>query len=915
MLARLKPVALALAFAILVLPCASALADGVQTGGVRGKVSDASGAALPGAKIVAKHVESGFTRDTFSGSDGVYSIQLLPPGDYAVTFALSGFQTVSTRAAVFVDRNTQFDAKMSLSTVTETVEVAAELPVVDKTQTTSGTTVNASFTQKLAVGRSYQSLLQISPGVTGGANPNVKGALSSNNLYLFDGVDTTDTVTGTFGQNFNYEAIQEVAINTGSYSADLGRATGAIVQVVTKSGTNQFHGSAKGIFTNDNWDAQNKTRNEQTGASLARTKYDALQKRWAFTLGGPVLKDNLWFFGSYEKADTTTPQRQTLGGENYQQVTKAQLWSGKISFQASPSHSFEVAGNGDPIDGFIVDYWGATADTSGLTGQDQGGKVWRGSWTGVLSPNLALEAVGATATSRIDVRTNNTNATAPFYRFGTANRSLERTAPHYDLSEEWYVNGATFDGFVDRPRTQFNLAANLYKKLGSSNHNFKAGVDYQRLESTASFAYPADVVYYDDAFNLTTREISPNWREVFDPVVLSTSKGNVWGIYALDKIDFGRLFLNVGFRVDFQDGSSDLGRTTFDATVVSPRIYFKYDISGDGKTLASGGYGRFYQSITQGFSDNFAGVPQQTNKTVQVYDPATGTYVFDSRVVAGGNDAPVNGSLKPSYTDDITFAFERQIGRYLGVVVRGNWRQWNDLIDGVKTITNGVSTTNYENYDPASRKYKGLEIVLDKRFANNWQVAASYTLSRAEGNHFSDTDTSLGDYLTQPARGATVGAGGVPNPPISTGKDINEQNRYGLAPFDRTHDFKLYGLYQVTLGRVTIGGAPTVGYRSGFPYQRQATGFVTGPGNSGYFVTPRGSDRFPSQFYMDFGLTADFKVFKEIGVGIKAESFNITDNQVKISGQTTNNSNYGLGIARNQYAAQRTFRLTALITF
>ena len=190
--------------------------------------------------------------------------------------------------------------------MTETVTVSAELPVIDKTQTNTQTTVDSKFTQKLAVGRSYQSILQLAPGVTGGANPNVHGALNQENVFLFDGVDTTDTTTGTFGQNFNYEAIQEVNVNTGNFSAEYGRASGGVISVVTKSGGNDFHGSAKAIATNDQWNGQNYQTSQTTGASLARTKFDEVQWREAFTLGGPFFRDHLWFFGSYELAKTTT---------------------------------------------------------------------------------------------------------------------------------------------------------------------------------------------------------------------------------------------------------------------------------------------------------------------------------------------------------------------------------------------------------------------------------------------------------------------------------------------------------------------------------------------------------------------------------------------------------------------------------
>lgn len=879
------------------------LADGTQTGSIGGTIKDAGGSPLPGAQVTARGVKTGFVRTAISEADGTYTIRLMPPTDYNVEVSLSGFEKVSSVVTVYTERNTLFDATLKLTGVAQTISVTAELPVVDKTNTTQETNLNQSFTQKLAVGRSYQSLLQLAPGVTGGSNPNVHGSLSSTNVYLFDGVDTTDTTTGTFGQNFNYEAIQEVAVNTGSFSAEYGRATGAVVSVVTKSGTNEFHGSAKAILTNDDWNAQNYNTNEVTGVSLNRPIFDKIQTRYAFTLGGPILKDNLWFFGAYEKADITAAASQTRLGDNYQQTTKANIWAGKLTWQASPQHSFEAAGNGDPIDGFIVDYWGGSADAAALTSQDQGGKTFRGTWNGIFSSNLSAEATIASATSHIGVNTYQTNATAPFFVFnGNKVNTTQLLAPHQSIADGYYYNGATFTGFVDRPRTQFNIAANYYKHLGASNNNFKAGFDYQYLKSEASFAYPDNTVYIDDSFNKDTRQFKPNELQIYDAPAPSVSKGNIYGIYLLDRVDIGRFFANVGFRVDKQDGKSDIGKTTFDATVFSPRIYLKYDVAGNGKTLASAGYGRFYQSVIQNYSDGFAGVPQQTNYDDYTYNPATGKYDKVGRVDLSGNSQAINGDLKPSYTDDFNLKFEQQIGRVFGFSITGNYRKWNDLIDDVKTFQNGVRTVGFVNYGPAKRRYRGIELVVDKRFANSWQALVSYTLSRTEGNHFVDFSSALGDYLDN------VGTGGL------TGFQINEANKYGLASYDRTHLIKVYGSYVFNIGRVTLTSGLSLLWQSGQTYQRQRTLRVANT-NFTAFDTERGSDRFPSLFQGDFALQADFRVFSEINVGLKGEVFNITDTQVKTGGSATNNANYGKATARGQFAAPRSLRLSAVINF
>ena len=883
-----------------------AWADGTQTGSIGGVIKDVSGGPLPGVQVTAKGVKSGFVRTAVSATNGTYSIRLLPPADYRVDVVLSGFQSVSAVVTVFTDRNSEFDAALKLSTVVDSISVTAEVPVVDKTNTTQGANISQSFTQKLAIARQYQSVIQASPGVTGGANPNVRGALSGNNIFLFDGIDTTDTTTGTFGQNFNYEAMQEIAVNTGGFSAEYGRASGAVVSVVTKSGGNDFHGSAKLIATNDNWNAQNSGINEITGAGTQRTIFDENQYRYSATLGGPFVKDNLWFFGAYEYAPTTAPAQQTTLGQEFFQEREITLWQGKVTWQISPSHSFEVAGNGDPFTGIVRnDYWGTTvtAERESLTAQEQGGTTFRGSWNGVFTPALSAEATVGTATSRIDVKQFTTNGTPPFYQFGTTRTSTQPIAPHYGLDTGYYYNGATFDGFVERPRTQANIALNFYKQIAGHNHNFKVGVDYQNLESQSQFAYPDNAVYYDETFNYQTRQFTPSYRDVFDAAEISTSKGNIWGFYFLDKMDFGRLFLNIGFRIDKQTGKSDIGTTTFDATVFSPRLAAKFDVTGDGNTLVMANYGRFYQSLIQSFADGYAGVPQQTNYTEENYDPATGNWVFAFRNQQGGNNLPVNSDLKPSYSQDVTVGIEHRFGRVLGVSLKGTYRTWNDMVDDVRTLTGPVRTVDYVNLDEADRRYRGLELVFDKRFADNWSAYASYTLSRAEGNQFADFTSSLGDYYAN-----TATTGGV------TGYTVNAVNKYGIAAYDRTHDVKGFGAYTFTLGKVVLTPGLTLGWRSGNTYQRQVSRNVAGTSYQ-QFNNPRGTDRFPSQFYSNLAFQADFRIFGEVSAGLKVDIFNLTNTQTKISGSTTDNVNYGKATSSANYATGRQLQITALVTF
>lgn len=886
------------------------IADGTQLGTIKGRVLDESGAGVPGATVEIVSSDKGFRRSVTTDASGGFTFPALQPGPFALRASLSGFQSIEkTNNIVEANKTTEIDVTMRLAAAAETVTVTGEVPLVDKTDTSARTTVTSTLTQKLAITRNYQSLISTAPGVTNnaGGNPNVHGALSSNNQYLFDGVDATDTVTGTFAQNFNFEAIQEMVVSTAGISAEFGRATGAIVNVITKSGTNTFSGSGKIILTNDDWNDDNKQFN--------RTKFDEVVKRYALTLGGPFWKDHLWFFGAYEWADVPAPFTQTAASplrdgagtrEEYQQITESKIWDGKLTFQATPSHLFTAQANADPINGFVVNYWGASnpaAEREALTLQNQndcgGVCVWQGRWAGVFGSNFSAEALYAEQDGDIFV--------VPYEGHGT---------PYWNLTDGLFYNGATFDGFVKRPRKQASIAATLYTSLFGDTHTFKGGLDYQDLESTAFFDYPNSQLFGVTDFDPITRQatLSPGDFRLDFVSAPTVSEGTIYGIYALDKFEVGKnLFFNIGARVDIQTTDSDLGNTVVDATTFSPRLTGVYDLLGNGKTLFSAAYGRYYQSLTQNVADSiYAGVAQQSNYDFFEWDGSQ--FVFVDSVRVGAGVTPINEDLKPSYIDEFNVAIQQQLGNTMAVGIRGLYRQWKDLIDDRRFIdANGNKVTMPENFDEELRRYyKGIEVTFEKRFSRNWQASMNYTLSRSEGNHFSDFSSQLFDYANE---NCTIG--GQPVVGVIPCSQAMNVNRYGYAPYDRTHIIQAFTAYTLPLRWVAITAAPSVFWQSGLPYQMQRT-FSINQEFPIYFYDKRGSHRLPDYYQVDFALEAVFKPWGPIEVGAKGEVFNVTNQQLQVTctGACLNpGANFGRGTARGNFAAPRGYRFTGLVRF
>ena len=908
----------------------SVFAQSAQVGTISGSVKDQTGAALPGVTVEVRSDDRGFTRSDVTDTQGRFSFAALPLGRYTVVASLSGFQTVtSTGNKVEMERTTELPLTMALAAESAEIIVTGEAPIVDPTNPTVQTRVEREQFEKAPMGRSYLDLMETAPGVTtspGEDNPNVHGALSSANQYLFDNVDTTDPTTGTFGSNLNFEAIQEVSIQTSGVSAEYGRATGAVVNVITKSGTNDFEGSAKYLATNDEWNADNKTTNQVTGASLARTKFDQVNGIWSATLGGPIIRDRAWFFGAYEVDEQTSPRRQTVAvPEDFQMVTEGKYPNARLTAQLTPTQTFWVKYAEDPLTGLVVDYWNGTTqpvfagELEALTQQDQGGENWAASYTAVIGSSYSLEAFVGHATSHIDV-------------FPFASSSLDNGAPHQSDATGLFFNGATFVGYVDRPRDQFQAALNNYRDILGGSHNFKVGVDVQRFESGAQFGFPGNRYFYDVDFDPVTREYEPLIRYDFDEPVPSTSEGEILALYARDKFKVGeRLFLELGARYEAQEGSSDVGDTTVETSTIAPRLSGSYDIFANGKTVVPFTYGRFYQYILQDLSDNFAQIPQQGNYSVYEWDG--NEYVFAGRVDAEANDFRPNVDLDPSYLDEFTFGVQQQLGNTMAVGVRGIYRSWGDLIDDVVGFNaDGSIYRDIVNYDDAEREYRGIELSLEKRFASRWSGLANYTYGETTGNHFVDLFSSLGDYLDAECRttsDTTIGNNGsIPCAEVNDGS-----NKNGNPTFDRTHVVHLLGTYTQPIGPVNLTFGVGGDWSSGETYTKARVLNVVNPvtgrasGTATYFYDERGTDRLPSTYSLDTSIEATYRLWRNVEMGLKGEVFNVTDQQEQIRANLTTwcdantpacqtaRANYGKATARGSFQGPRAFRLTGLVRF
>ena len=304
------------------------------TADILGRVTDGSGGVLPGAAVTIENVATGDTRTQPTSATGDYVFNLLPIGTYTVKIELQGFQTQNGRVTIASGDRARVDGRMQLGSVSESVQVSAEAPLLQ----TDTSTVGALFTEKAVqdlpvAGRNIVRLVQMIPGASEGqvsslangtrpddrrqtSSVSINGTADTQNNQLIDGLDNNERAIGTVGVKPSIDAIAEVRVQTNLYSAEAGRTLGGVINIITKSGTNQFHGSAYDYVRNDRFDSQ---------SFFAKTKPKLNQNQFGGSIGGPLRADKTFFFADYEGF------RSTQGVANLITVPTARMRAGDFS--------------------------------------------------------------------------------------------------------------------------------------------------------------------------------------------------------------------------------------------------------------------------------------------------------------------------------------------------------------------------------------------------------------------------------------------------------------------------------------------------------------------------------------------------------------------------------------------------------
>lgn len=874
-----------LALFALILLAGSGLAIAQTTGEIRGTVVDARGGGLPGATVEVSSPSLQGSRSTVTGAGGSFQLPALPPGSYRVVVSLAGFGKVEQQTQVRLDATASVAVTLQVA-ATEQIVVTGEAPVVDVSTTTGGSNYGAGVIDRLPVGRNYTDIVKSNPGVSQdradrqgrSAALTVYGSTSAENSFIIDGVDTTNVIRGLQGKAVNNEFIEEVEVKTDSYRAEYGNATGGIVNVITKSGGNDFRGS---VFARYN--SAGLRSNEVFTAHDSDTFTGTLtpgEEKWDYgaNLGGFFIKDRLWFFGAYNRVtdnQTISPPRGVVAGQEFPLDSTSNLWSAKVTWNVATGATLVGTAFSDPsvVEGAIRTP--NSTDAGSYQGRRDIGGTDYGGRANVLFGSFGLLTLQG---SRHNDRFELTGTDA-----GNAIRFTDETvAPPFPVTGGLgRING--YQDFNRSHRDQYlgDFVAYFH------DHEFKAGVAYikRATEAIDQFTGGQEVskridqdtntIYYAHTFfgsRLGGGEAVPvPFNDVhLNSIDYSAFVQDSWKILP-------SLTADVGLRFDRTDVKG------FDGKVVSrltnewqPRVGVIWDPSGNGTAKVYGFYGRFYYAIptdinVRDFGSELFVTTYNFDPLSTVHDPTAPGHPRPDQQ-GGAFNEPIDPNIKGMYQDEFTLGVEKALDPTFSVELKGMYRRLGNAIDDrcdldySAPINLGNSCANinpggtgtwasgnfpwYDGYSlggfhpapaprtpKAKRLYRAIQLSARKTVGSWLWLQASYVFSSVRGNYdgavhesTGQTDPGLNEDFDYPA---------------------TYPNAYGRLFLDRPHQFRLDAAYTAPFG-LTAGLQFYV--RSGVPLDQLRSDWADYLGSDLYML-PRGSaGRTPTEYEANLSL-------------------------------------------------------------
>ena len=898
-------------------------AQGNTTGSLSGRITDQQGGVLPGVTVTAASPSLQGVRTAVTSEHGDYVLAFLPPGEYSISMELAGFKTSTRIVQVASTQRLTVSAALEVEGVAAHVVVNAPAAGLVARSVTAASTIRQQHVDALPLNRGLEATVALAPGVqragitsrtTGLGVLSIAGASSYESLFLMNGVVLNENLRGQPLSLYIEDAIQETTIATSGVSAEFGRFTGGMVNAITKSGGNVFSGSLRTSFDNDDW---------RSRTPMNETKTDKLIPTYEYTFGGPVLRDRVWFFTAGRLVNETRSMQTQFNGLSWDRVRDEKRFEGKATYALDTSHTVRgsylfrrTLTDGDAFSTNIL-------DLDSLTHPNQPERLLGVNYNGIFGPSFFVEAQYAARESSASGA-------------GSMFTDIVRGTLLVDSQRGARYNSPTFCGVCrteERDNSDLLLKGSWFlstSRWGAHNvvfgydrfsdrraaDNHQSGSGY-RIIGTTSILRDGDVF---PVFNNDGRSTVIQWNPI-----LVASRGSNFRVHSVFANDVwrwtDRLTLNLGMRLDQNQGSDSAGATVANDGKVSPRLGVSWDPSGSGAWTVTGGYAVYVatQNATIANSASIGGNPTTlqyayTGPAVNVNAAAplltreqAIRAVFDwfnangstTRPIVAVNLPGVNVSIPETLVSpaakELTAGVTRRLGDRALLRVDGVYRDFNDfyatradastgrtMVDPLTlapVAANGRSldVRVVENNNDVERRYAGLNTAFAWHPAADVDVNVAYTLSRVSGNYDGENEGS-GPAAVQPAFYPEY-------------REERWNYPSGSLLGDQRHKGRVWGTWQLPVaerfGGVTLGALVSID--SGTPYgavgvidpspYRTGLSYVTPVTAAQYFFTARDEFHTEASTRTDLAVTYEYRFGgpRRVSLFAKGEVTNVFD--------------------------------------
>ena len=885
-----------------------------ETGRIEGKVIDEQGETLQGVEITARSPNLQGTRFVVSGKNGRFLFPLLPVGTYSLTAKFADFQPVIQKNIIVqLGSATFLTIILNLSEVKEEITVSAPTPLINITSTDTSYHIRREDLEKLPVqNRTIVDLIKFTPGVTGvrvntrrgtgtEGQPSFRGEGEEGNNWIVDGLSISGVRMKNSGVRMNFDSIDEIQVISDPFSPEYGSAYGGIINMVTKSGSNDFSGEFSLVFMDKKLQAERQDQLSVVSEPEYFSNYN-----WYFNLGGPIIKDKLWFFISNNVFSDSEQTRDTVvdylfvpGGNKT--IRFNNLFT-KLSFALNTNHSLSLTG----IYQTSLGQKGGTGIPELFTEKTFSDKIFRLNYKGILNSSTFIEAgLGQITREGLERPIDEDLGPAMYY--------IE------DLGRN--INNSYGNVIDDQKRLDLNVKITKHfdsETLGA--HEIVLGLEYYSISSRfgVDFSGENEDLFPDNGFDAGTKYYFSSWKDqhriptffyeygVFD--FINSSRG--FGLFFKDKLRVGRFTFMAGLRSQTQLNLDNNKKKLWSWGIgdfMSPRFSMTFDITGDGANVLKLGWGRFSDLITTmplGLLNSGAGLTFRTYRWNGPQSPDDSA-IHDSTNWIFENEQKtqpfvIAKNIEPNFLTRYLIEYDRRLGPEWAFLIRYVQTKASDLLEALAVFD--IKTQYkflYDNFEHKQRKYHGLEMELRGKIGQNLVLRASYSYSSSKGTNPGQSETGswsqeegstnylglFGNHINIPdmAELAAIKAyydwalGGL------GGRGIGDEGWYGKLPYSVNHNFKVHTIYLAPFG---LSFSAALEWISGYPWEK--LGYV--PFFGGYYAFPegRGTRKTPSHFYLDISVEKDF-YFRKLGLpqdlalSLRFDVLNLFNSQTPIS--------------------------------